>query len=108
MTTMEDFKNAAFPKGLTDPDLVDLYPHAIARMVEDIDAMIKLVAEKEFQRACFTAFKLHGIAALFRMDEFSEALTAIIEALENKDGHAHVLLEDLGAKARIQLRARRN
>ncbi|MEY8882093.1 hypothetical protein [Donghicola sp. XS_ASV15] len=105
---MEDFKNAAFPKGLTDPDLVDLYPHAIARMVEDIDTMITLVAEKEFQRACFTAFKLHGIAALFRMDEFSAALTAIIESLENKDSHASVQLEDLGAKARLQLCSKRN
>ncbi len=101
---MDDLENSSFPQGLSDPDLVELYPLALARMVQDVDAMIDLLSAKDFQRASFVAYKLHGISALFYMEDFSAALKKIIDHLENKSSLASVLLEDLGAKARLKLK----
>ena len=100
---MDDLENSAFPQGLSDPDLLELYPLALARMVQDIEVMIDLLRDKDFQRASFVAYKLHGICALFFIDDFSDALKKIIEHLERKSSLANVLLEDLGAKARLKL-----
>lgn len=104
---MDDLENSSFPKGLSDPDLVELYPLALERMALDIEAMIELLADKDFQRASFVAYKLHGISSLFYMDDFSDALKKIIDHLERKSSLANVLLEDLGAKARLKLKAQR-
>lgn len=50
---MDALENSSFPQGLSDPDLVELYPLALARMVSDIEVMIELLAERDFQRAMF-------------------------------------------------------
>lgn len=100
---MDALENSSFPQGLSDPDLVELYPLALARMVSDIEVMIELLGERDFQRACFAAYKLHGIASLFQMQDFTDALKKIIDHLESKSTLASVLLEDLAAKARLRL-----
>lgn len=101
---MEDLESL-FEKKLADPDLDELFPMALARMVIDVHQMEQLVDAGNFGQASFLAYKLHGIATLFNIDDFAQMLTKIIEHLDQQSPLARALLADMADKARVRLDA---
>ncbi|NVO28064.1 hypothetical protein HJ526_11575 [Donghicola sp. C2-DW-16] len=87
----------------SDPDLEDLFPMALARMVMDVHMIEQLVADGDMEQAKFLAYKLHGIATLFQISDFSAMLTRIIEHMERDSDLTPALLAEMASQARARL-----